>query len=856
MDKNICNICGASYTYKNGKWVCQACGAYKPEELSGEEDTLYYSASQALRLCQFDEAESLFDDIISKYPRTAKNYWGLILAKYGIKYETDYDGKKIPTCYATSYQSIYEDRNYKLALKYATREEKEYYETQAGIIEANRIEWVEKASKQTPVDIFISYKDTEVENGIERTRDSYEAQEVYHFLKSKGYNVFFSRESLKCYGEKYEPYIFNALNTAKVMIVYGTKEDYVTSTWVKNEWSRFAKKIADKEKARNSLILLYKSFNPSNLPVPLKNIQAIDVSSITWMDALETYISEVISSHPTKKVGLKKSPIKTEIGKKATTIIPTNNVSDRIIGAQVLEGKTYTINEKLKIADKFIDNGVFDLGSEHVNKILESTPLDGDAIFRKFLCINKIKGLNGILEMNLSKVTNIELVEQALRHCSPNYAVQVIDAFYRYFIKTFNGNIKDFEDKLQDLCDIILIYEFDGRKEYVEKLLQIVIEKGNFTLFEILVKVVSIDDVDKFIYWSSKMLSHELSLGNFARAEEIAHFIINVDEGNNTARRALIRVATNSSLEPSLVQYEANIDRLKTYETLKDLLRYQDAEQQKKEIAAIINAIPIESYNLDFYTELLKFYPEDIKIFIDDIFKKGNYYLANENYSAAKYLFELLSSINPKESTFYFYIIMAKCEVKNEDELVFSRDILSFDEYIPMLNHADDQETKFFMDIVKKQRKFREEEIEFKQESDKILKQHEEVQAIVNKMNKCEKKFNRCNKGSSKSAFPKVSLILTVLLALVHSVLEANWPGHGNGQFTALTIVFYLLVAFAALFVIRLIIFVSNKATAKRMFKKYAALRNKEKEIRKNGSSFQNKYEYFDKLVEKYSLQK
>ena len=75
MDKNICNICGASYTYKNGKWVCQACGAYKPEELSGEEDTLYYSASQALRLCQFDEAENLFDDIISKYPRTAKNYW-------------------------------------------------------------------------------------------------------------------------------------------------------------------------------------------------------------------------------------------------------------------------------------------------------------------------------------------------------------------------------------------------------------------------------------------------------------------------------------------------------------------------------------------------------------------------------------------------------------------------------------------------------------------------------------------------------------------------------------------------------------------------------------------------------------
>ena len=102
---NVCNICGANYVFKNGRWICPACGAYKPEELSNEEVTLLYNAQQQLRLADFDEAESLYRDIIEKYPDNHEGYWGLVLAKYGIKYEQDYNGKMIPTCYAASYES-------------------------------------------------------------------------------------------------------------------------------------------------------------------------------------------------------------------------------------------------------------------------------------------------------------------------------------------------------------------------------------------------------------------------------------------------------------------------------------------------------------------------------------------------------------------------------------------------------------------------------------------------------------------------------------------------------------------------------------------------------------------------------
>ena len=70
---NICNICGANYEYRNGRWVCPACGAYKPEELSNEEVTLLYNAAQKLRLADFDEAEKafarFFERIMNKYPQ-------------------------------------------------------------------------------------------------------------------------------------------------------------------------------------------------------------------------------------------------------------------------------------------------------------------------------------------------------------------------------------------------------------------------------------------------------------------------------------------------------------------------------------------------------------------------------------------------------------------------------------------------------------------------------------------------------------------------------------------------------------------------------------------------------------------
>ena len=311
MSQNICNICGANYEYRNGRWKCPACGAYKAEELSPEEATLFNVAAQKLRFCDFDEAEKAYTDIIEKYPQNPNGYWGRLLSRYGIKYEEDFDGRKIPTCYATSIESVISDKDFIKATELADTDTKVYFEQQAQYIERVRKEWVERARKEKPYDIFICYKDSDLANGVDRTQDSIAAQELYIHLTEQGYRVFFSRESLRGkVGEKYEPYIFNALSTAKVMLVYGSKSDYITSTWLKNEWTRYEKRLQAGEKKPNSLIVACDGFSPSELPKVLSSMQCFDATSRSFYTDLDAVLKKIIKGEEKPKPVVEPKPKK------------------------------------------------------------------------------------------------------------------------------------------------------------------------------------------------------------------------------------------------------------------------------------------------------------------------------------------------------------------------------------------------------------------------------------------------------------------------------------------------------------------------------------------------------------------
>lgn len=445
--QNICNICGAEYEYRDGKWRCPACGAYKPEEISNEEETLLYNAAQKLRLGAFDDAEELYRDITRQYPKNSRGYWGLALAKYGIIYERDYDGKMVPSCYATKYESISGDDNYKKALQYADSDNKKYYLTQANLIEEVRRKWIEIAEREEPYDVFISYKDSDKENNIERTQDSFDAYELYVFLKDRGYRVFFSRESLRGKeGDKYEPYIFNALNTAQVMIVYGSKPEYIESPWVKNEWMRYYKRIRHGDKQDNSLILSYKGFNPSKLPKPLCDIQGVDLgrAAIGFGD-IEAKVSEILINAKKRQKMVRRTvkvrreqtseklqKIETkEIGRVA--VVPKaerERVAVRAIGAKTLKLSASAENT-LNVAQGYLERGDFAEAAERFKSVLVSSPRNGRALTGVLLAGSASVSIDAFVNGGAANLSDMSLLEKVLGCAEKDVAEKILQAVCR-----------------------------------------------------------------------------------------------------------------------------------------------------------------------------------------------------------------------------------------------------------------------------------------------------------------------------------------------------------------------------------------------------------------------------------------
>ena len=276
MANNVCKSCGGSIYRQGSHYVCEFCGNKWEIDSSNDVHAVdRANAWRALREGDFEKAAELFEHIISGEKKNHEAHWGLALAMSGIQYVTDIsENKKVPTCNNITESSFLKNADVGAAISLAPADIAETYRSQAEYIEKVRREWLEKASKEPGYDVFISYKDSDRENGIERTQDSIDAQDLYNALTAEGYRVFFSRVSLRSkISEQYEPYIYNAIKTAKVMVVFGEKPEYFRSVWVKNEWTRFKARVEKGEKHRNALVVVYKNMDPGELPVVLKSRQ-------------------------------------------------------------------------------------------------------------------------------------------------------------------------------------------------------------------------------------------------------------------------------------------------------------------------------------------------------------------------------------------------------------------------------------------------------------------------------------------------------------------------------------------------------------------------------------------------------
>ena len=298
-----CKMCGGTIEFnpRDTVGVCDSCGTKQtlPRLDDEKRANLYDRANHFRRNNEFDKAAGIYEQILNEDGSDAEAYWSLVLCRYGIEYVEDAATKKrVPTVNRAQYTSVFDDDNYKSALKYADGYQKAIYEEEAKTINDIQKGILEISQKEEPFDVFICYKEND--SAGRRTPDSVLANDLYHQLAREGFKVFFAGITLEDkLGTAYEPYIFAALNSAKVMVVLGTKPEYFNAVWVKNEWSRYLSLI--KNGADKMLVPAYKDMDPYDLPEEFSHLQAQDMSKLGFMQDLIRGIKKIVNGGKSEK---------------------------------------------------------------------------------------------------------------------------------------------------------------------------------------------------------------------------------------------------------------------------------------------------------------------------------------------------------------------------------------------------------------------------------------------------------------------------------------------------------------------------------------------------------------------------
>ena len=308
-----CKMCGGTIEFEPGAsvGVCDHCGTTQtlPRLDDDRRANLYDRADHFRRSNDFDKAAGIYESLLNEDDSDAEVYWLLVLCRYGVEYVEDpVTHKRVPTVNRAQYTSIFDDADYRSALSHADLHQRAIYEAEAAAINEIQKGILAISQKEEPFDVFICYKETD-ETG-HRTPDSVLANDLYYQLTNEGFKVFFARITLEGkLGTAYEPYIFAALNSAKVMVVLGTRPEYFNAVWVKNEWSRFLTlvKAGDGKKV---LIPAYRDMDPYDLPEEFSHLQAQDMSKLGFMQDLIHGIKKLTAKETPKPAVVKETVVR------------------------------------------------------------------------------------------------------------------------------------------------------------------------------------------------------------------------------------------------------------------------------------------------------------------------------------------------------------------------------------------------------------------------------------------------------------------------------------------------------------------------------------------------------------------
>ncbi len=755
MEKAIClecQNCGGSIEMLDSyNGICLKCRSrfVFDTNLADDVTRMLNEANKDRRMQDYDRAILGYEDILKKDPKNAEAHYGLFISTYGIRFVQEGEVYK-PTCDRYNTESVFNNANYKKAIEFAVSEGlKERYKSEATEIERVRVEIQKKVEKGESYDIFICYKQSEIDNPDVKTKDSQRCYSIYRELTKAGYNVFFAEETLQNKaGEEYEPIIYTALITSKVFLLATSKTEYANAVWTKNEWSRFLKMIKSDEKEQGSLIpICLSGMSPYDLPVEVKSLQALNDTDLNFLEILKEKVSKFVNSYRAKSTLSRKQFAAVNFSK-ATTIADHakiekrkwNKTNDVVISA--------SDEVELKNAYKFLEIKKFKLAKSKFISLIEKNPQNDSAIFgaelannelqneeqyamrcHKFYPISKnedgsykIEGFEKLISsantvkhqkkyMEIFKTAVLWLIGNNDSPVKPEIRSAFIETYLAYNESEENENevISKIEESLTYWVEQIPKEEFGGRGKRTHKT-DYMLSTWNALLSSYL-KTLSDKDVKKYYSAIVKYAFPLFFCNKDPNVKKYIQSVITLVPDDLNARMLLIRYEQKCRTEDELLfrgkklnQIKSIIEKILPYnEDNSDLVAYF-LEKEVDNMMIVQNRIDLAFKVFEFICGYVS--KKNDKFLIDKMIEFGNIALILGSYNklASKYFLNAIS-IDAKDSRGHWGKLKSDMGVRDDFLLTYQKkDITLLESCKNAINcNASDKLNDYYMQIIEKQ---------------------------------------------------------------------------------------------------------------------------------------------------------
>ena len=437
-----CKMCGGDIQLAEDKTfgTCEYCGSTMTLPRVGDDQraAAFNRGNHFRRMGEFDKALAVYERIVAEDDNDAEAHWCCALCRFGIEYVEDpatYEW--LPTCHRASFDSFLEDVDYLAALEHSDGITRRQYQKDAAKIAEVQRGILATSQNTEPYDVFISYKELDADGN--RTRDSILAQEVYYRLTEKGWRVFFSRISLEDVpGTQYEPYIFAALNSAKVMIVVGTSAENLNAVWVKNEWSRY---LSLMRKDRSKLLIpCYRDMDPYDLPEQLSVLMSYDMGKIGFIQDLIRGVDKVLSADKPKETAPAPAP-----------------VQERVVVQQQTGGPNVTA--LLKRGQQALEDGEWEKARDFYDRVLDEDAENAEAFLGLTLAVDRSRDVEAYIrnhsreeamtEKKYVKLEQTHIDEMVSRYEVPGFYDRMALTDLYSFSVAFDSRVKSTKESVE-----------------------------------------------------------------------------------------------------------------------------------------------------------------------------------------------------------------------------------------------------------------------------------------------------------------------------------------------------------------------------------------------------------------------